>query len=82
MNATFPAMMGAALGRWEILLIAVSICCVAFWIWMIVDCATHETSTGARVGWLLVIICGWMFGAPLYYFVRKLPRYFAAKSVR
>jgi hypothetical protein len=34
---------------------------------MIVDCATHETSTGARVAWLLVIIFGWMFGAPLYY---------------
>jgi hypothetical protein len=82
MNPGFQVIIGAALGQWEILLIAVSILCVAFWVWMIVDCAIHETTTGARVAWLLVIIFGWMIGAPLYYIVRKLPRYFTAKPVR
>jgi hypothetical protein len=80
MNTILPAMVGAALGGWEIVLIAASIFCVAFWGWMIVDCAIYETSTGARVAWLLVIIFGWIIGAPLYYVVRKLPRYFTAKQ--
>jgi uncharacterized protein YneF (UPF0154 family) len=40
----------------------------------------HELRPGPRVMWLLVIILGWIIGAPLYYVVRKLPRYFAAKN--
>jgi len=48
--------------------------CLAFWIWMIVDCALYEKSTGARVGWLLLIILVACIGAPLYLFIRKLPR--------
>ena len=82
MNANLPVMIGALLGGWEILLIAVSLFCTAFWVWMIVDCAIHETETATRVAWLLVIIFVWMIGAPLYYFVRKLPRYFTTKPVR
>jgi hypothetical protein len=79
MDPTHPVTIGAALGQWEILLIAVSILCLAFWIWMIVDCAMHEASTGSKVAWLSVIIFGSLIGAPLYYFVRKIPRYYAAK---
>jgi Phospholipase_D-nuclease N-terminal len=69
----------AALGGWEIALIVVGLLCVAFWVWMIVDCALYETSAGTRAVWLLVIILGWMIGAPLYYIARKFPRYFVKK---
>jgi hypothetical protein len=82
MNANIPAIIGAALGGWEMVLIGVSLLCFAFWIWMIVDCAIYETSAGTKVAWLLMIILGWIIGAPLYYFVRKIPRYFAAKPAR
>jgi len=82
MNTNLPAMIGATFGGWEIVLIAVSLSFIAFWTWMIIDCAIHETSTGTKVAWLLVIIFGWIIGAPLYYFVRKIPRYFAAKPAK
>ena len=68
-----------AFGGWEILLILVSVLIMAFWIWMIVDCAVYETFTQTRVIWHLVIIFGWMVGVPLYYLARKLPRYFVVK---
>jgi len=83
MNTYLLTMFGmAALGGWEIVIIVLGLSCAAFWIWMIVDCALYETSTGARVAWLLVIIFGWMIGAPVYYIVRKFPRYFSTKQPR
>ena len=75
-----PVMIGEALGGWETFFIGISVACVAFWVWMIVDCAIHETSTRAKFAWLLVIALGWVIGAPLYFFVRKLPRQFSAMS--
>ena len=45
-----------------------------FWIWMIVDCATNEVSTGnTKLIWILVIIFV-PFGSLIYFFVRKLKR--------
>lgn len=62
------------IGGWELILIAVALACMAFWIWMIIDCATYETATGAKIGWLLIILLAGIVGAPLYFLVRKLPR--------
>ena len=43
-----------------------------FWIWMIVDCALHESSTGNdKIVWILVILFTHLIGALLYYFVRR-----------
>ena len=43
-----------------------------FWIWMIVDCALHESSTGNdKTVWILVILFTHLIGALLYYFVRR-----------
>jgi hypothetical protein len=47
---------------------------LAFWIWMLVDCANNETSTGTKVAWILIILFASCLGAPVYFFVRKLPR--------
>jgi hypothetical protein len=68
------------IGGWELILIAVGLACMAFWIWMIVDCAIYERATGTKIGWLLIILLVGFLGAPLYYIVRKLPRYFGAST--
>ena len=47
----------------------------AFWIWMLVDCATKESSQGNdKVIWILVIIFTHWIGALIYYFVRRPER--------
>lgn len=62
------------LGVPEILVLLLGVGYFAFWIWMIVDCVTKEEGSGSKVAWLLVIILLGLIGAPLYFFVRKLPR--------
>ena len=47
---------------------------LAFWIWMLVDCANHESEGSTKIAWLLIILLAGIVGAPLYFFVRKLPR--------
>ena len=44
----------------------------AFWIWMIVDCATNDALPGTdKIVWLLVIIFLHFLGALIYYLVGK-----------
>ncbi|HLH53635.1 MAG TPA: PLD nuclease N-terminal domain-containing protein [Verrucomicrobiae bacterium] len=43
-----------------------------FWIAMLVDCVNHETRD--KIGWILVLIFLGIIGAPLYFFIRRLPR--------
>ncbi|HBO43676.1 MAG TPA: hypothetical protein DD670_07045 [Planctomycetaceae bacterium] len=48
---------------------------LAFWIWMIVDCAMNEPSAGNdKIIWILVIILASWIGALIYYFVRRPKR--------
>lgn len=46
----------------------------AFWLWMLVDCASNETERVPRVAWMLAIIFAGFICAPLYFLVRKLSR--------
>lgn len=47
----------------------------AFWIWMIVDCATNEPSHGNdKLIWLIVILLANFVGAAIYFFVRRPQR--------
>lgn len=71
MNASL-ALVG--LGIIELLLVILLLGGFAFWLWMIVDCISHETDTGNKIAWLLVILLANVLGAPLYFFVRKLTR--------
>jgi len=49
-----------------------------FWIWMLVDCATKESSAGNdKIAWILVILFTHVIGAVIYFFVRRRPRRFA-----
>jgi hypothetical protein len=48
---------------------------LAFWVWMIVDCATKEPSEGNdKLIWILVILLTSWLGAAIYYFVRRPKR--------
>jgi hypothetical protein len=48
---------------------------MAFWIWMLIDCATKETTDGnEKIVWILIIILTNILGALIYFFARKLPR--------
>ena len=46
-----------------------------FWIWMLVDCLTKESSEGNdKVIWALVIFFLYDLGALLYFFIRRPER--------
>ena len=56
-------------------LIFVGLAFVAFWIWMLVDCATKEPSQGNdKLIWILVIIFTHWIGALIYFLVRRPER--------
>ena len=57
-----------------IMLLPVFALAFAFWLWMLVDCVSKETDGGTKIAWLLIIIFVNVIGAPLYFFLRKLPR--------
>ena len=65
-------MFAAPLGGWEV--VAVVIAALAFWIWMVVDCVAYERNRNEKLPWLLLIIFGIIFGASLYFLIRKMPR--------
>ena len=54
--------------------IAIFAALAAFYIWMIIDCATQEKVPVTRNIWLLVIIAI-PLGSLVYFVCRKLPRY-------
>lgn len=55
------------------ILIFLGLC--AFWIWMIVDCASHETSDGnEKVMWILLLVFTSILGALIYYSLRRRKR--------
>ncbi|MBL8888793.1 MAG: PLDc N-terminal domain-containing protein [Planctomycetaceae bacterium] len=54
---------------------SLSLLTTAFWIWMIVDCATNEPNEGNdKIVWLLLIILLPFIGSLLYFFVRRPQR--------
>ncbi len=62
------------LGIPELLIIAFALGLIAFWLWMLVDCATKESPGTPRFAWLILIALVGVVGAPLYFLLRKLPR--------
>jgi hypothetical protein len=53
----------------------IGVAALAFWVWMIVDCATNEPSVGNdKVVWIIVIVFGQAIGALIYYFARHCKR--------
>jgi uncharacterized membrane protein YedE/YeeE len=47
----------------------------AFWVWMLIDCATKESSQGNdKLVWIVVIALTNWVGAAIYFFVRRPQR--------
>jgi hypothetical protein len=52
-----------------------------FWLWMLVDCATKESSEGnTKVVWIIIIVFTYIIGALLYCVVRRPQRYAAMQD--
>jgi prolipoprotein diacylglyceryltransferase len=57
------------------IVLCVFLFCCAFWIWMIVDCATKEPNDGNdKLVWIVIIVFTQIIGALIYYFVRRPQR--------
>jgi hypothetical protein len=69
-------MFALMLGGLEILLIlAMGVLGTVFWIWMLIECATREPSTGNdKIVWVIVIALTHWIGALIYFFVRRPQR--------
>jgi hypothetical protein len=58
-----------------IVVVAVVVLSIAFWIWMLIDCLTKEPAQGNdKLIWFLVIFFGSLLGAEIYYFIRRPER--------
>ncbi|MEA5449551.1 ATP-dependent metallopeptidase FtsH/Yme1/Tma family protein [Leptolyngbya sp. CCNP1308] len=46
-----------------------------FWLWVLIDCATHESSAGnTKIVWVLIILFANGIGALVYFFFRRPQR--------
>ena len=46
-----------------------------FWVWMLAECATKESSLGNdKIVWVMIILFTHVLGAALYYFLRRPER--------
>ena len=73
------------IGMWEVLILLVfggiGILGSIFWIWMIIDCATKESSEGNdKLVWIIIIVFTHLVGAAIYFFVRR-PRRKAEQGI-
>ena len=52
------------------------------WLWILVECATKESSQGnEKTAWVLIILFTHVIGAALYFFVRRPKRRAEAASL-
>jgi hypothetical protein len=53
----------------------IAIFATLFWIWVLIDCLTKESSEGNdKVVWTIVILFAPLLGALAYYFIRRPER--------
>ncbi len=46
-----------------------------FWLWMLIDCALNEPPQGNdKLVWVIIIVLTSVFGALLYFFIRRPKR--------
>ena len=62
------------LTEWLVLAVicGVGVLATLFWIWMLVDCATKESSEGKdKLVWIVIILFANLLGALIYFVVRR-----------
>jgi hypothetical protein len=62
--------MGFSIGIAEIAILLLVVAGTAFWIWMIVECATKDKDPD-RLVWTIIIVFTHIIGAALYFFIRR-----------
>jgi hypothetical protein len=68
-------------GVFGIFFLAVALCGFAFWLWMLVDCATNESDQGnTKIVWILIILFANIVGALAYFVVRRPQRAYAGMT--
>jgi LPXTG-motif cell wall-anchored protein len=59
----------------ELLILLVVLPGIAFWIWMLIDCAMQEPDTGnTKIVWVIIIVLAGFIGAVIYFFARRPQR--------
>ena len=54
------------------LIFALSMLCLVFWIWMLIDCVQRNfKKENEKIVWILIIIFAGIIGTFIYYFVVK-----------
>lgn len=54
------------------LLMGFGLLAIGFWIWMLVECVSKESSTGNdKLVWALIIVFTHLLGAVLYFLIRR-----------
>jgi len=64
------------IGHWELLIIllvfGIGLVGSILWIWMLIDCALHESSQGNdKLVWVIIIVFTHVIGAVIYLIVRR-----------
>lgn len=59
-----------SIGPIELLVLLVIVLGTAFWIWMIIECATKERDTD-RLVWIVIIAFTHFIGAAIYFVVQR-----------
>lgn len=62
--------MGLGIGIPELAVLLLVFAGTAFWIWMIVECATKDKDPD-RLVWTIIIVFTYIIGAALYFFIRR-----------
>jgi hypothetical protein len=58
-----------------VVMVLLAIPAFAFWIWMLVDCATKESEQGStKIVWIIIIAVTGVVGAGVYWFMRRPQR--------
>ncbi len=74
-NSIIFGSMGLIIALFYLVIFSIAMLVMAFWIWMIIDCATNEPNEGNdKIVWILVVILAGWLGAAIYYFARRPER--------
>ena len=52
----------------------ISLALSIFWIWMLIEAALNEPTTGDKILWVIIIVFTHFIGAAIYFFFRYNPR--------
>ncbi len=66
----------------EWLLILVLLVGMAFWLWMLTECASREPDGYSKIVWIIIISVTHFLGAALYFIVRRPKRIRQIGTVR